>query len=502
MKNSKPWQFKKGSSGNPNGRPRVPEDIREARKLDKIAFDRTLNKFIHMPKSEFNNVMKQDISKMEQMVGRMIDSACAYGDHHRLNFILDRLIGKVADVVEVSEKCPKDVSKVSFMQFCETAGYPKPFPKQLEMRDFGLDGPNEPKLLLGYRGCGKTDYVTIMGVAYDIYLHGISSTNLIVSKSKVRNRAMIEEIANALIKNGVELDVENSECIRIKSMTGKDHSAEVLTVKSSFRGRHPKRIIFDDVVTEEDTSEATRVLVKKKYDEAYKLSKNILIVGQPAHKFDLHQELRPKLIKMEVPWGSIPELQADLDAMRIAGVDENSIQMSYFLNVQSEDGTPFGRIRYIDQFIPGDSVAFIDPSFEGGDYTAISIVKGYMDGVCVVGFTYKKAWEHCLDEIHARLTQFGVKKLCFETNSLGDMPIKILREQFNIVGVVGRKSNGNKHSRILAAGAYSHLIHLSKQSDKTYLDQVVKYEYKSKYDDAPDSLASCLEWIGLIRGKQ
>jgi hypothetical protein len=45
------------------------------------------------------------------------------------------------------------------------------------------------------------------------------------------------------------------------------------------------------------------------------------------------------------------------------------------------------------------------------------------------------------------------------------------------------------------------LIHLSKESDSQYLDQVVQYEYKAKHDDAPDSLASCLQWIGLIRGK-
>jgi len=390
-------------------------------------------------------------------------------------------------------------AKKTYEQFCIDAGYPKPYPKQCEMREFGIDGPKEPKLLLGYRGCGKTDYVTNMGTAYDIYLNG--TTNLIISKSKVRNRAMIGEIANALIKNGVELEMENSECIRIKGHTGKDHSAEVLTIKSSFRGRHPDRILMDDVVTEEDTSDATRILVKKKYDEAYKLCKNITIIGQPAHKFDLHQELRPALIKMEVPHGTIPELAVDLDAMRLAGVDEHSIQMSYFLNVLSEGTTPFDKVRYLDEYIPGETVAFIDPSFEGGDYTACSIVRAYMDGVAVVGFTFKKAWNHCLDQLAPKLSQFNVKRICFETNSLGEMPVELLRKTFPSIGITGRKSNGNKHSRIMAAGAYAHLIHLSKLSDKIYLDQVVKYEYKAKFDDAPDSLASCLEWIGLIRGK-
>ncbi len=389
--------------------------------------------------------------------------------------------------------------KKSFEDFCITAGYPKPFEKQVEMKTFSIC-VDEPRMLLGSRGYGKTDYVTIMGVAYDVYLNGTETSNLIISKSKNRNAAMLEEIASALIANGVPLDKQNSTCIRAKGLIGKDHSIEALTIKSSFRGRHPIRIIMDDPVTEEDTSEAMRILVKKKYDEAYKLCKNIVIIGQPAHQYDLYAELKPQLKVMLVPHGTIEFLDADLIAMEKAGVDRHSIEMSYHLRVPKTGATPFDTIKYIDAFPQGDSVAFIDPSFEGGDYTALTIVRAYMDGVSVVGFAYKKAWNHCLDEMVERLKTFGVKRLCFETNSLGDQPIVMLRQVFG-GGVVGKKSNGNKHSRIMAAGAYAHLIHLSKQSDKQYIDQVVKYEYKAKFDDCPDSLASCLEWIGLIRGK-
>jgi hypothetical protein len=54
----------------------------------------------------------------------------------------------------------------------------------------------------------------------------------------------------------------------------------------------------------------------------------------------------------------------------------------------------------------------------------------------------------------------------------------------------------------MAAGAYSHMIFLCKESTQAYKDQVTKYEYGVKIDDAPDSLATGLEWIGLIRGKR
>lgn len=392
-------------------------------------------------------------------------------------------------------------AKKPFAQFCLDASYPPPFPKQEEMFEFGMR-EFDPRLLLGSRGYGKTDYVTILGTAYDVYLNGTETSNLIVSKSKTRNTAILQEIANALIANGVKLEKQNSGCIRVEGLLGKDHSVEVLSIKSSFRGRHPKRLIMDDPVTEEDTSEATRDLVKRKYDEAYKLCKNLLIIGQPAHAYDLYAELRPQLRKMEVPHGTIRELDADLEAMRLAGVSPASIEMSYHLRIPADGSMPFTGIKQIERIPKGESVAFIDPSHEGGDFTALSIFKAHFDNMAVHGRTWKMAWNHCFEEIVAELIKYNVKRVCFETNALGDQPVLMLRQKVpNGVGVIGRKSTNNKHSRIMAAGAYAPLLYLARTSDKVYSDQVVKYEYGVKHDDAPDSLATGLEWIGLIRGK-
>lgn len=391
---------------------------------------------------------------------------------------------------------------VSFEEFCLKAGYPKPYPKQVDMMSFGMH-QSDPRLLLGARGYGKTDYVVILGIAYDIYCNPTTSTNLIMTKSRERNAAMLGEIAAACSKNGITFEIENSTSLRVAGLLGKDHSVSAVTVKTvSLRGRHPKRIIMDDPVTEDDTSDATRNLVEKKYNELQKLSSNVLIIGQPAHKYDLYAKLRPLLLKLEVPHGTIPELDHDLEAQRLAGVDEASIQASYFLKIISEGATPFDNVKYIDKFPEGGtSVAFIDPSHEGGDYTALSVVKAYMQGVAVEGYVWKKAWNHCLDDMLPHLQRLGVQKLCFETNALGDMPLDILRQLFPGIGIVGKRSTSNKHSTIMAAGSYAHMIHLSKQSAPTYKDHVVQYEYKAKFDDAPDSLARCLEWIGLIRGK-
>lgn len=400
--------------------------------------------------------------------------------------------------------------KKTFAEFSLAAGYPLPFPKQEEMRAFGFD-ETDPRLLLGARGYGKTDYVTVIGVAYDVYLNYTDklhldketcTTNLIISKSKTRNAALIEEIAKALEANGVELDKNSAYIIRVKDQAGKDHSVEAITIKTSMRGRHPKRILMDDPVTEEDVSPAMRKTVKRKYNEAYKLCKNLIVIGQPAHADDLYAELRPILKKMEVPHGSIPQLDADLAAMLAAGVDHVSIEMSYHLRVPIEGSMPFAGIRYIDKYPNGESVAFMDPS-DGGNYTALTVLRGLMNGVAVYGRAWKRPWYHCNEELIQILKQRGVSRLCFETNKHGNQPIDQLQVLLapHKIGVVGKYSDSNKHAAIMAAGSYANLIHLSRESDKAYTDQVVKYEWGAEFDDAPDSLARCLEWIGYIKGK-
>lgn len=403
---------------------------------------------------------------------------------------------------------PGTTKKKTYEEFCAKAGYPAPFEKQNEMRAFIID-EEQARLLLGARGYGKTDYAVVLGLAYEIYEEWfggwVESTTLIVTKSEERNAAMLDEIAKACEANGVVFEKKNSTCLRVAGLVGKDHSVSTVTVgATSIRGRHPKRVIMDDPVTEEDVSEATRKRVQRVYNELNKLTQNVAVIGQPVHKADLYETLRPLVKRLEVPHGSIPELDVDLIAMALAGVSQESISASYHLKVVSENPTPFEKVKLIDSFPPNETaVAFIDPSFEGGDYTALSIAKAHFDGVAVKGRVWKKAWNHCLDEIVEELLTCNVKRLCFETNSLGDQPVLMLRSALpQGIGVVGKKSTGFKHSRIMNAGAFAHLIFLAKSSDRKYIEQVTHYEYGAKNDDAPDSLASLLEWLGLIRGKK
>src|SRR5690606_26674342 len=164
------------------------------------------------------------------------------------------------------------------------------------------------------------------------------------------------------------------------------------------------------------------------------------------------------------------------------------ISASYFLKVLSEGTIPFDGLKYLDKYPVGDSVAWVDPSHKGKDHTAMTIARGYLGGVAIVGFTWKRAWNHCLDDMVPLFKRFQVRRLAFETNGLGGQPLIMLGQllQGTGIGVVGRDSSLNKHAKIMAAGAYAHLIHLSRESGKSYTEQVIKYEYGAEPDDAPD----------------
>ena len=500
----RPWE--PGQSGNPAGRP--PDIVGRALKtLTRQDLSDLANVILAGEMRDLRRIAKDPAQPaLKALIAQSLLGAYDRREFTTIDRILDRLVGRSRDAAMFGDTEPPQASaKKTFKDFCVTAGYAVPYEKQIQMMEFGINGTG-PRLLLGSRGYGKTDYITIMGIAYDIYLNGTEISWLIITKSKIRNTAIIGEIATALKANGVVLGKENGACLRVAGRVGKDHSVEAITIKSSFRGRHPDKIAMDDPVDEEDVSEATRNLAQRKYNEAWKLCSNLIIIGQPVHKYDLYETLRPALKKMEVPFGTIPELDPDLAAARMAGVSEDSIQRSYYLKMVSDVANPFDKVKYVEKFpeIPVGihPLAFIDPSFEGGDYTAISICMAHFTGYVVQGHAWKKAWHLLLDEFAALCKRYSIKRVCFETNALGDQPVELLRKKLLGVGVDGWKSTSHKHSRILALGVFAESIFLSRTSDRAYIDQVVKYELGAKHDDAPDSLASLFGWMGLTRGKR
>lgn len=97
----KEFEFKKGNSGNPNGRPPLPEELKKARKINKAKASQIINDFMNMTILEIKEqISTDDTHAMESLIGKIIIEAQKIGDYSRVNFLFDRMIGKVTDKVE------------------------------------------------------------------------------------------------------------------------------------------------------------------------------------------------------------------------------------------------------------------------------------------------------------------------------------------------------------------------------------------------------------------
>lgn len=110
-------QFKPGENGYQKT---IPPDIREARKLNKIEIERILNEYLMSPIGELQSALRDPMkSTIEVLVISVLLTAIKRGDHDRLNFVLDRLIGKVKDNVDVTIRKSFHEQCVDFIESVE-----------------------------------------------------------------------------------------------------------------------------------------------------------------------------------------------------------------------------------------------------------------------------------------------------------------------------------------------------------------------------------------------
>lgn len=108
--------FAPGVSGNPNGRPPVPADIRAARDLNRVEFDALSNTLLRFTKKELDELLKdKDTPALTIIIARIVRSAMWSSDPKRLIFLMNRMIGRPQleqdpkDIL-VTRKGPEDLS--------------------------------------------------------------------------------------------------------------------------------------------------------------------------------------------------------------------------------------------------------------------------------------------------------------------------------------------------------------------------------------------------------
>lgn len=166
-------------------------------------------------------------------------------------------------------------------------------------------------------------------------------------------------------------------------------------------------------------------------------------------------------------------------------------------------GYPFIDVPLVDA-AEGESIpciAFLDPSFKGGDYTALSFIAVHNGTVFAWGRCWHQSWNVALDEIAAELAKHDVYEFWYEDNGLGSVP----QELFAEVGVdaIPRTTLGNKFDRIFKVGAFirDRMQFIQNWSNQAWLEQCRKFNEEAANDDAPDSLTNAAIRAGVVSDK-
>lgn len=95
-------------SGNPSGKPAIPEHLRAIASLSQHEVTKVVSKFARMTRSELQAAVEDvAISMLELSIASIFAQAAKNGDFTRLAFLLDRAIGKVPSVeIEVDPVTP------------------------------------------------------------------------------------------------------------------------------------------------------------------------------------------------------------------------------------------------------------------------------------------------------------------------------------------------------------------------------------------------------------
>ncbi|MDR2008824.1 MAG: hypothetical protein LBQ34_07655 [Alphaproteobacteria bacterium] len=353
----------------------------------------------------------------------------------------------------------------------------------------------EAKALFGARDYGKTAVITIYGSATQLEIDP-KYTSIIFTRERTRGKAIMETLGRGLKKAGFKLKKCNTKEIRTIDNDTKEPSIFSTTPFSQdWRGMHVNTIIIEDIVIMQDRlSPTNREKTKKFYEECFNIAKNIIIIGQPVHKEDLYAMLKELNIPTKISYyGSIPELDKDLDLLRSQGMSEHDLQKNYFGELIPDGLTPFANIPVMAINFTSSTWAVIDPAFKGSDKIGIAIGVLKENGILYAEvFELEGDFYDLRNEITSLLRQKKVVRLWIEANDNGGA-MRDMENWDTGITIFGYRSTKNKIDMIKSrVGKWANNLIL--QSNE-YVNCVLDWNDQSKHDDGIDALGNLTNFI-------
>lgn len=98
-------QFLPGESPNPAGGPKIPQELKELRVLNRVEVEQLINDYWMLPESVINQKFNHpDTPLRDKLVIRVILRGIAKGDFQALGFLSDFIFGKRTEKLEVTNK--------------------------------------------------------------------------------------------------------------------------------------------------------------------------------------------------------------------------------------------------------------------------------------------------------------------------------------------------------------------------------------------------------------
>jgi len=118
LKNLKP--FPKGTSGYPGGpRRQIPEELKPIKSLNGFEVNKLISKYARMLLTTLKEALDNpNTPVIELSIAKIFLQSIENGDYVRLNFLLDRCIGKVPVAIEDEEDIDarEEISKLSMSE--------------------------------------------------------------------------------------------------------------------------------------------------------------------------------------------------------------------------------------------------------------------------------------------------------------------------------------------------------------------------------------------------